>query len=129
MQTDYLATVIDATTDFPFVAELPKREKSRLAKIWEAFQEVKAIQATEGCLIPDSVAATLLEVSRVRVEQLCDDGKLKRVMWHGRRFVTENSLVQHARSERKAGRPQKTIDDCASSPFAAFKMAKKFAEK
>jgi hypothetical protein len=121
--------VIDATTDFPFVAELPKREKSRLAKIWEAFQEVKAIQATEGCLIPDSVAATLLEVSRVRVEQLCDDGKLKRVMWHGRRFVTENSLVQHARSERKAGRPQKTIDDCASSPFAAFKMAKKFADK
>ena len=125
-----MITPMEAITaqDFPFVESLPRREKSKFAKLWDSFNEIRALQAKEGLLIPDAVASDLLDVSRVRIAELCDTGKLKRVMWHGRRFVTENSFCEYARSERKSGRPQKTIDACATNPLTAFSVAKSFAK-
>lgn len=95
-----------AVTEFPFVEAMPKREKSKLAKLWEHFQELKAIAAEKGVIIPQNYAADLLGVSRQRVHQLVNDGRLEAVEVRGIRFVTEASVMEWAKAERdKGGRP------------------------
>lgn len=95
--------------EFPFVEGLPKREKSRLQKLWDHFQEVKEISAEKGILVPVRLASSLGGVSVQRIDQLCVVGKLERVYVDEHPFVTEQSLLAWARSERKSGRP------CSSS--------------
>lgn len=97
-------------TDFPFVAEMPKREKSRLVKAWETFQEISRIAETEGTLIPQVFAAKVLDLSTQRISQLCNEGKLKVVVVGSNRFVTEKSVLDWARGEHKAGRPLKVTE-------------------
>lgn len=124
MQTDYLQLVNDITAEFPFVEEMPKREKSSWAKLWDEFEQLRAVVRVDGALVPDVAAALLLDVSNVRIEQFCDDGRLKRVMFHGRRYVTENSLVEFAKIERKNGRPLISLENCSKSPLAARRVYK-----
>ena len=93
--------------EFPFVRELPKREKSKYARVWDTFRELSAIAKTEGMPIPQVYAAKALGICTQRVSQLANEGRLKVVMVGGTRFVTENSVVAYAKSERKAGRPFK----------------------
>lgn len=95
------------TADFPFVQDLPKREKSKLATLWDQFQAFRKASAEHGSLLPQNFAAELLGVSRQRIHQLIEEGKLQVVCVHTSRFITEGSLVDLAKSERKAGRPFK----------------------
>lgn len=126
MNNDYPPSVFDSTaTDFPFVAELPKREKSRLGKLWDAFKELKALQNEHGYLVPQKAAAALLDVSATRIDQLVVAGHLTRRDFLNHVYITENSIVELARSERKNGRPFKKIEECASSPLAAWRVARK----
>lgn len=97
-----------AITEFPFVAEMPKREKSKLQKVWDRFKEIQALQDVHGMLIPHVMAAKLLDVSHQRVSQLVEAGKLVCVKIEGSSLITEKSLVELAKSERKAGRPFNT---------------------
>lgn len=96
-----------AANEFPFVEALPKREKSRLVKAWDAFRELSRIAETEGVLIPQVFAAKVLDLSTQRISQLCNEGKLKVVVVGNSRFVTEHSVVEWAEAEHKAGRPLK----------------------
>lgn len=98
-------------TDFPFVAELPKREKSKMVKVWDNFRELARISQSEGMLLPQVMAAKVLGVSRGRVFQLVESGQLKFVDVFGERMVTENSILAHMKTERKAGRPPKLMKD------------------
>jgi len=107
-------------TEFPFVADMPKRERSRLRTIWDAFAEIKAITAEKGILIPLSLAASLGGVSRTRIYQLCDSGSLERVEFGKNGYVTESSFMSWVQSERKAGRPFTHLPD---SYLGAAKMA------
>jgi len=95
------------TADFPFVQELPKREKSKLASVWEQFQAFQKAVAEHGALLPQGFAAELLGVSPQRVNQLIELGRLQVVSVHTSRLVTESSLIELAKTERKAGRPFK----------------------
>lgn len=100
--------------EFPFVAEMPKRERSRLRTVWDTFLEAKAITAEKGMLIPVSLAASLGGVSRTRIYQLCDTGALERVEFGKNGFVTESSFMTWVQSERKTGRPFSHLpDNCA----------------
>lgn len=94
-----------AVAEFPFVKALPKREKSRLARLWDHFQEVRAATAEHGVLMPQHYAADLLGVSRQRVHVLVNEGRLVSVDVGGARYVTEASMMAFARSERATGRP------------------------
>jgi hypothetical protein len=94
-----------ATADFPFVQELPKRERSKLATLWDLLNEARVATQEHGTPIPVGFAAELLGVSKQRVSQLLDQGKLTTVMLNDQRFVGENSLVAWAKSERIVGRP------------------------
>jgi hypothetical protein len=91
--------------EFPFVGALPKREKSKLAKAWENFQELGRISEREGMLIPQVLAARLLDMSRQRVNVLASEGRLKVIQVNGQSFVTGNSVRDYAQVEHKSGRP------------------------
>jgi len=94
-----------AMTEFPFVEALPKREKSKLAEVWDTLKAMKVAVATEGQLVPVNLTCKLLDLSRTRVDELCADGRLRRVKIADHVFITENSIVELARVERKTGRP------------------------
>jgi hypothetical protein len=104
-----LAMFEAAINEFPFVEGMPKREKSKVAKIWELFAFMKSVSQTEGELVPLTMACKLLDVSRSRIDQFVQDGRLKRVEFDGHVFITENSLVELAKVERVNGRPAKKL--------------------
>lgn len=93
----------------PTFEDLPKREKSRLQKVWEHFAEVRAIAKEHGLLVPIALAADLAGVSRQRIDELCERGLVIRIELNGRPFVTENSFVAWAKSERQVGRPLQEV--------------------
>lgn len=91
--------------EFPFVEELPKREKSKLVKIWDQFKALSDAQKEHGILLPAVFVASMLGVSRQRVHTLGQEGRLKVIRIGGQPFITEESTIEYARSERKSGRP------------------------
>jgi len=90
--------------EFPFVEGLPKREKSKLASLWDHLEEARAVTDEKGLLIPLTYAAKLGGVSHQRIFQLCETGHLEKVMFADRAHVTEDSLVEWVKSERLSGR-------------------------
>jgi hypothetical protein len=111
-----METMLEAQTmDFPFVDELPKRERSKIATLWDRFNELREITEEKGMLLPVPFCASLLGISGQRVHQLLDAGKMERVEVDQAVFVTEKSLVEWARAEHKNGRPLKipqTAKEC-----------------
>ena len=97
-------------SEFPFVAQMPKRQKTRLQRVWDILGEYRSTIEREGNLVPASLASALLDVSHQRVMQLCNLGKLRRVEVAGHVYVTEQSVLDLAKMERKAGRPMKIKD-------------------
>jgi hypothetical protein len=111
-------------SEFAFVEDLPKREKSRWQKLWEHFEEIKRITAERGILLPLGLAAQIAGVSRQRIGELCDKGTLDRVIMDGHPFVTEDKFVAWAKSDRKGGRPEGKLP---GSKVEAFRVAMGYA--
>lgn len=99
------AEAVDDVAEFPFVATLPKREKSRVQRAFDILEEMRAAVEAHGVLVPCVLAAKIGGVSRQRVHELSEEGKLKRVEFDGHVYVTEASVVEWLKSERKSGRP------------------------
>lgn len=95
------------TPQFPFVSELPKREKRKVENVWDRLAQMREAVDAHGMLIPPVMVASLLNVSRQRVHQFTQDGRLKMVQVNGQPMITEDSVVELAKAERKAGRPFK----------------------
>ena len=114
-----------AITEFPFVDVLPKREKSKLVRVWDLLSEMKAATAAEGQLVPVNLACKLLDIGRTRVDQLCADGRLRRVLVADHVFITENSIVEHSKTERKNGRPLNTPTTAKETWKRALSAARK----
>jgi hypothetical protein len=91
--------------EFGFVDGLPKREKSKLARVWDLLKQMKVASEKEGQLVPVNLTCKLLDVSRTRIDQFCERGSLRRVEVAGHVFITEQSIIECAREERKVGRP------------------------
>lgn len=94
--------------DFPPLA-LDNR-RSRIARVVHLFKCFSAVMDKEGVLIPLMLGAKALDVSRTRMDELVSEGRLKRIEVDGHVFLTENSMVEYAKEERKNGRPLKLID-------------------
>lgn len=118
--------------EFPFVeqlpklSELPKREQSKLQRVWDRFKALSAITEEKGMLVPVRLAAKILDVSRQRCDELITAGKLECIDVDGHRFVTESSVLAYATSERQAGRPPKVLTEAESKGVtrAAMKVVK-----
>lgn len=118
-----------SVSEFPFVAELPKRAKGKLQTLWDAYSELSKLTEEHGMLIPCSFAAELAGVSRQRIHRLCEQGDLVTVNIGPRqRFITEASFVEWAKSERKAGRPFKA-PSLKESMVMAKRLVKQPSEK
>lgn len=112
-----------ATIEFPFVAALPKAERTEHQRLRDHLADIKNIIQIRGMIMPARFAASLLGVSRQRVQELVEDKTLEAVEFDGRRYITESSVVAFAQSERKAGRPLKTPQTKAE----VWKMSKQYA--
>jgi excisionase family DNA binding protein len=104
----------DVTSEFPFVAEMPKRQQGFLRTMWEVLGELSELQKTVGGCFPISLAADALGVSRSRVHQLIQDGRLEAHRMGSQLFVTHVSLIEFAKVERLTGRPSKDLEVCGS---------------
>jgi len=117
-----------AIAEFPFVQELPKREKGKLQTLWDRYAELRNLSEEHGMLIPCAFAAELAGVSRQRIFNLCEQGDLVSVNIGPRqRFITEASFVKWATGERKNGRPFKapTFKKCLTVAKAIVKDSSK----
>lgn len=118
-------TMFEAQTmDFPFVEEMPKRERSKVATLWDRFNELRAITEEKGMLLPVPFCASLLGISGQRVHQLIEAGKMERVQVDQAVFVTEKSLIEWARAEHKTGRPVKVPQTFKEALGVAREMTK-----
>lgn len=93
--------------EFPWVNELPKREKSRVSKAVDLVKEFAALQKEHGALLPAAMVAAALNVSRERVSQFIGEGRLKAVQFRGVNYIGEDALREFVKLERKVGRPCK----------------------
>lgn len=99
-------TMFEATAnDFPFVDELPKREKKKVLNVWDQLAEMRKVIDEKGVLIPPVMVAKLLGLTRQRIYQFMQEGRFETVEFNGQMFITENSIVEFAKTERKTGRP------------------------
>jgi len=120
-------SMIDAgTLEMPFMATLPKSEKSKLARTWDLLKHMAEVQASEGQLIPVMLAAKCLGYTRSSVDDAVNLGKLRRVDIDGHPFITQASLVAFAKMERRRGRPPKVGSPTFSE---TVKMAREMASK
>jgi hypothetical protein len=90
---------------FPFVENLPKRQRSKIATLWDQVEELARIQQEVGPVAPQILVSKVLGVSRARVCNLIDSGVLEAVDFHGNRMITKRSLEAYAKAERLKGRP------------------------
>ena len=97
--------VVTELTDFPFVADLPKREKSKVSKALDAMDELESIVAERGPLIPQAMGAKVVGVSSARICQLVDAGAIDTYTVNGDRFLFVRSFREFCKRERKNGRP------------------------
>lgn len=100
---DYSQMNIEDVAEFPFVEAMPARQLSRWQRFWQQYRVFKDLVKRHGDLVPQVYAAKLGGVSVQRIDQLCLAGNLVRVYWDGHAFITEDSFVAWAKSERRPG--------------------------
>lgn len=111
--------------DFPWLGELPKREKSKVGKALDVIKEMSALSQSKGVLVPPAFAAQLLGITKQRVHTLMQTGRLERVEFNGHPFIPEDSLLAFAREERRNGRPPKAL----SSVKEVWKASRAYAKE
>jgi hypothetical protein len=84
--------------DLPKI-KLPKRVKSK----WEELNELCDLVDKHGPIIPVSLAAQLLDLSRQRVYQLIGDGVLVPVEFAGKQWLAEKQIRAFVEVDRPSG--------------------------
>lgn len=121
------------TANFPFVAELPKREVKRVVSAWDMMNEVQRLTEEHGLLVQPGLAAKCLSVSKQRIHDFMKEGRLQVIDVNGHPFVTKNSVVALASAERKQGRPFKVVkltvkDSVTSGVEVGMALSKKIGK-
>jgi len=104
-------SVAATTFDFPFVSELPKREQKKVKTFWEELDEIAELIEEKGMPVPIPMCAYALGVSRVRIHQLIEMGRLETMIYGGKTHVTKRSLYAFAQLNRPVGRPLGSTKD------------------
>lgn len=89
----------------PFLSSVDQLKPS-VASVFEQAKEMTELLGDDDPIMP-SQAALVLKVSKARITELMDLGRLKTVKLGNRRFIRSSSLLALAKSERKGGRPPK----------------------
>ena len=94
-------------SEFPFVCDLPKRKAGKVLTAWDRIHHLAEVIDKVGPIVPQSLCAKALCVSRSRVGELLEKGLLEMVEVDNCRWVTKRSLVAYGQRERLRGRPVK----------------------
>jgi len=86
---------------------IPASEPKKVRTKWQELEAMTKDADTHGGLIPQAVAAILLDVSRQRINELIRLGTFRSFEYFGKPFVCVNDVVAFVNSERKGGRPIK----------------------
>lgn len=89
--------------EFGFMAGVPV--KAGKPSPLHILSEMRELSKEHGLLVPSSLSAAILGVTRRRVYELIEQGILKQVRAGAVVLITEQSLLAYASKERKAGRP------------------------
>jgi hypothetical protein len=109
---------MDATVDQLDLIEFPHiegktKKRSTLRQMLDAIER-------HGPLLPQSMMAGALDLSKQRVSQLIEEGKLASVEVAGKHFIPAAALELYLTEEKKAGRPFDPV-----SRWATFKRITK----
>lgn len=88
---------INAEQEFAFVADTPKRSTA-FSRAMEAINDLKEVASEHGTLIPAPMLQAILGVSQQRVAQMLTEGKFHVFKFHGKNYVTEESLKHFVQS-------------------------------
>ena len=129
MINEYIVPMMfeSSTMELPFMADVPKRvtsSKSKMEIAICAVREMKQLVEKHGMLIPSIIASEVLGVSKTRVYELLKTGQLTPVRYGNYTYVTEDSLITFAKTERKAGRPPKMPETLNDTVAAAIRIGK-----
>jgi len=102
--------------EFPFVSELPRREKSAVGKALDILSQYGELTRKHGTLVPSVMASSLLDISPQRLLELIYAGRFEGAVQLGRWwYIPEKALLEHAKTVSKKGgrRPKSpTFKEC-----------------
>ena len=87
----------------PWLFDVPATELKRVKNKWEELAEMADKSEEVGGLIPPALAASLLDVSRQRVHNMIERGRINSWMFFGDRYVSAAEVHAFMASERKPG--------------------------
>jgi hypothetical protein len=116
--------------EFAFVEALPKREAKAVHSVTEAWNEFQITLQQKGSVIPPGVAAKMANVSRQRLHQLVQDGRLESVSILNHSFITARSFTDWVSSPRLGGRPSTAGDEPSGAHVRNMqRLRKRFPKK
>lgn len=92
----------------PYLFELPARVPKQTKNKWDEAREMQLIQQTEG-LIGITDAADLLGLSRQRVHQIINSGRLGKYEFLGKLFLSLKAVREFQDLDRPHGAPRKLL--------------------
>jgi hypothetical protein len=97
-----------AAIDFPFVHDLPKREKSKVGQAFDELAEFWEVSKQERGLVTVNHAMKALNITRTTIDILCAKGILRRYKFADHVLISVASIKERAEAERSVGgRPRK----------------------
>lgn len=94
----------ETAVELAFMNEVPKRATA-FTRMLDSFQLLRDVIATKGLYIPAGFVKDILGVSKQRVHQLINDGRLETVQLNHMHYVTEKSLLEFITAEKKTRGP------------------------
>jgi hypothetical protein len=88
------------------ISDAKKKQGYGVRGLLEDLREFKRISKVHGGLVPQSIAATLLGVTRQRVHQLVSEGTLGHWGFYGMNWLSEKELFSFAKLNRQQGENQ-----------------------
>lgn len=106
-RTQALVLMVTDVSEFHFVGDLPKREKTKVRRLFDVLDDLDNTVKVRGALVPQVMVAEILGVQRQRVSTLIAAGRLEAIDVGGYKQVFTESIREFARKEPlKPGRPK-----------------------
>jgi hypothetical protein len=87
-------------------AKVETKKSRGLLSVVETTRDFMRISKRQGGLVPQSVAGTVLGVSRQRVHQLVAEGTFSHWSFYGMNWLSQDEVLSFAKLQRQAGENQ-----------------------
>jgi hypothetical protein len=102
-----VSIIADMTQRSATATVIPKAKRYKgLLSFLTDWHEFSRISKSNGGLVPQSVVATILGVSRQRVHQLIEEGTFSHWSFYGKKWLSQKEVVSFAKLNRQAGENQ-----------------------